>query len=391
MIHGTVDAPFERVRDVFEHNFSQRGEVGASLCVFHQGRRVVDLWGGVAHRQEKTPWQRDTLGVLFSCTKGAVAVCALLLASRGRLDLDAPVAEYWPEFAAQGKAAIPVRWLLTHQAGLPALREPLAVGALYDWDTMTAALAQAEPWYEPGTRQAYGAGTFGHLVGEVVRRIDGRPLGQFFREEVAEPFALDFHLGLPESEHGRVAPTIKPDPIAAGQPVWRFLAQANAQPDSIQALIIRNSGRRLGDTESPQALSACIPSSGGVGNARSLAGLYAALMSGKLLDSVTLSQATRTHAATAIDGTLLVGMRFGLGFMKSCDNRRGPAGAQDSLLLSPHAFGHAGMGGSLGFADPAHDLAFGYTMNKQGHGVLLNARGQALVDAVYHSLGVEPC
>ncbi|MFQ3592214.1 MAG: serine hydrolase domain-containing protein [Gemmataceae bacterium] len=387
MIHGYVDSAFEAVRDEFARNFAERGEVGASVCVVHQGRVVVDLWGGYAQRHEQRPWQRDTLGVIFSCTKAAVALAALRLVSQGRLDLDAPVTQYWPEFAAQGKEAIPVRWLLSHQSGLPAFREPLPVGALYHWETITNALAQMAPWYEPGTRQAYGAGTFGHLVGEVVRRVDGRPLGQYFHQEIAEPLGLDFYLGLPESEHARVAATIKPDPLPPGVPPWRFLSHANAHPESIQASVLRNTGRRLGDTDSPQALSACLPSSGAVANGRSLAGLYAAVLSGRVIDRRTLSEAMDTHSATAIDGTLLVGMAFGLGFMKRADNRRGPAGAQDSLLIGRRAFGHAGMGGSLGFADPTCELAFGYTMNKQGHGVLLNPRGQALVDAVYACVG----
>lgn len=391
MIEGSVHPTFEPVREEFARNFAERGEIGASLCVMHRGRAVVDLWGGYSHRHEQTPWQRDTLSVIFSCTKGAVALAALRLVSQGRLDLDAPVAHYWPEFAAQDKQHIPVRWLLSHQSGLPAFRDPLPVGSLYEWDTITAALADTAPWYEPGTRQAYGAGTFGHLVGEVVRRIDGRSLGQYFQDEIARPRGLDFHLGLPVSEHARVAPTVKPDPLPPGVPPWRFLSHANAHPDSIQASVIRNSGRRLGDTDSPQALSACLPSSGGVANGRSLAGLYAAVIAGQVIDEATLSEATQTQSATAIDGTLLVGMAFGLGFMKRADNRRGPVGAQDSILFGRQAFGHAGMGGSLGFADPACDLAFGYTMNKQGHGVLLNARSQSLVDAVYRCLGESSC
>ncbi|MGL4555109.1 MAG: serine hydrolase domain-containing protein, partial [Gemmataceae bacterium] len=255
-IHGDCDPRFWPVRDEFERNFAERGEVGAAVCVWHRGRPAVDLWGGLADRHTARPWERDTLGVVFSCTKGAVAACALLLAARGRLDLDAPVSDYWPEFAAHGKGHVPVSWLLSHQSGVPALKEPLPVGTLYDWDAMAAALARAEPWHEPGTRQAYAAGTFGHLVGEVVRRAGGRPLGAFFRDEVAGPLGLDFHLGLPEAEHGRVAPTIKPDPLPPGEPVWRFLARANADPASVQASVVRNGGRRLGDTDSPAALAA---------------------------------------------------------------------------------------------------------------------------------------
>jgi CubicO group peptidase (beta-lactamase class C family) len=388
-VHGDCDPRFLPVRDEFLHNFAHKGEVGASVCVLIDGRPVVDLWGGFADRHTQAPWQRDTLGVVFSCTKGAVALCALLLASRGRLDLDAPVSTYWPEFAANGKDAIPVSWLLSHQAGLPVIRAPLRPGDAYDWETMTRTLAAEAPWFEPGTRQAYGAGTMGHLVGEVVRRVDGRPLDAYFRDEVATGLSLDFHLGLPGRDEPRVAATIKADPTPPGEPLWRFLQAAKAGPESIQGTMMRNAGRSPGDTDTREAHAAVLPSSGGITNARGLAGLYAACV--RLLDRSTLRRAAAVQSASAIDGTLLVGMRFGLGFMLSSDNRRAAPGARDSLLLSPTAFGHAGMGGSLGFADPAHRLSFGYTMNKLGRGVLLNARGQSLVDAVYRCLGAEPC
>src|SRR5262245_53341535 len=165
MIQGHCDSRFSLVREELERNFAERGEVGASVCVLLDGEPVVDLWGGLADRRTAVPWQRDTIGVVFSCTKGAVALCAHVLASRGLLDLDAPVARYWPEFAASGKDEVRVRWLLDHQAGLPAIRQPLRVGALYDWDEMTAALAAEAPFWPPGARQGYAASTFGHLVG----------------------------------------------------------------------------------------------------------------------------------------------------------------------------------------------------------------------------------
>jgi CubicO group peptidase (beta-lactamase class C family) len=388
-VQGDCDPRFRAVRDEFERNFAEHGEVGASVYVVADARPVVDLWGGIADRRTGRPWDRDTLVVVWSCTKGAVALCAHLLIDRGLLDPDAPVARYWPEFAQAGKEDITVRLVLSHQAGLPAIRAPLAPGALYDWQAMTHALAAEAPFWPPGTRQGYHAVTFGHLVGELVRRVSGRGVGAFFRDEVADPLGLDFHLGLPERDEPRVAPTVRADAVRPGEAPWRFLERANADRESVQALIVRNTGRRPGDQDSREAHAAVLPSQGGITNARGLAGLYAplALGGGRLVGGGTLSEMQAVSSASAVDAVLLVGMRFSLGFMKSSDNRRGPAGARDSVILSESAFGHAGMGGSLGFADPAARLAFGYAMNKQGRGVLLNERGQALVDAVYRALG----
>jgi CubicO group peptidase (beta-lactamase class C family) len=388
-VQGVCDPRFRAVRDEFERNFAERGEIGASVCVVADGRAVVDLWGGVADRRSGRPWDRDTLVVVWSCTKGAVALCAHVLAARGRLDLDAPVGRYWPEFAAAGKEGVTVRLLLSHQAGIPALRTPLRPGDLYDWDTMTRAIAAEAPFWPPGTRQGYHAVTFGHAVGELVRRVSGRGVGDFFRDEIAGPLGLDFHLGLPEADEPRVAPTVRADAVPSGEAPWLFLARANAERDGVQGLIVRNTGRRPGDQDSREAHAAVLPSQGGITNARGLAGLYAPLALGgaPLVGGVTLGDMQAVASASAVDAVLLVGLRFSLGFMKSSDNRRGPAGARDSLVLSESAFGHAGMGGSLGFADPAARLSFGYAMNKQGRGVLLNERGQALVDAAYRSLG----
>jgi CubicO group peptidase (beta-lactamase class C family) len=389
---GICDPRFHLVQEAFESNFAHRGEVGASVCAIVEGKTVVDLWGGVADRAG-TPWRSDTIGVVWSATKGAVALCAHVLAARGLLDLDATVARYWPEFAQHDKQDIPVRWLLDHQAGLPAILRPLRPGELYDWEAIVSALASEAPFWPPGTRQGYHAGTFGHLVGEVVRRVSGRDLADFFRDEISGPLQLDFHLGLAEEHEHRVSPTIRADPIPKGETPWRFLAKANQDPDSIQALIVKNTGRLSGDHDSRAAHAAILPSQGALTNARSLAGLYAPLALGgsqgsvRLVDAGTLARMQEVSSASAVDAVLLVGLRFSLGFMKSSDNRLAAVGAQDSLILSPAAFGHAGMGGSLGFADPQARLAFAYTMNKQGRGVLLNERGQALVDAVYRSLG----
>jgi CubicO group peptidase (beta-lactamase class C family) len=394
-IHGSCHPAFGAVEEELARNFRERGEVGASVCVIVEGETVVDLWGGVADRTSGRPWERDTIGLVWSCTKGAVALCAHILSGRRLLDVNAPVGRYWPEFAQAGKGEITVRELLSHQAGLPALREPLKPGGLFDWNYMVERLAAEEPFWPPGTRSGYHALTFGYLVGEVVRRVSGRPLDRFFREEVAGPLGLDFHLGLPEADEGRVAPTIRPEAPAKGEPVARWLGPACGDPGSVQALVLKNTGGYTSGRayESRAAHAAVLPSQGGIGNARSLARLYAPLALGgafegvRLLDADTAAAAGLVQSASAVDAVMLLGMWFGLGFVKACDNRHGPPGARDSLLLSEDAFGHPGMGGSLGFADPRARLAFGYTMNQQGPGVLLNERGQALVDAVYRALG----
>ena len=394
-VQGFCHPSFRAVEEEFVRNFHERGEVGAAVCAIFDGETVVDLWSGVADRSSGRPWERDTIGLLWSCTKGAVALCVHVLASRGQLDLDAPVAYYWPEFAQAGKEAISVRVLLSHQAGLPALRQPLKPGGLLDWDYMVERLAAEEPFWPPGTREGYHAPTFGYLAGELVRRVSGWPLDRFFRDEIAGPLGLDLHLGLPEAEEARVAPTIRPEMPAQGEPVSRWLVPAYGDPESLQALVLKNNGgyyaRRT--YESREAHAAVLPSAGGIGNARSLAMLYAPLALGgayagvRLLDVDAVMRAGVVHAASALDAVMLIPMRFALGFVKACDNRREPPGARDSLLLSEDAFGHPGMGGSLGFADPRARLAFGYTMNRQGHGILLNERGQAMVDAVYRALG----
>ncbi|HEY7427729.1 MAG TPA: serine hydrolase domain-containing protein, partial [Gemmataceae bacterium] len=314
---GICDARFHRVRDEFEGNFAVRGEVGASVCVMIEGRVVVDLWGGFAERHTRQPWERDTIGLVWSSTKGATALCAHLLVSRGLLDLDRPVASYWPEFAQAGKESIPVRMLLDHQAGLPAIRQPLAAGRLYDWRYMTDVLAAEAPFWEPGTRQGYHATTFGHLVGEVVRRVSGRPFDVFFRDEVAGPLGLDFHTGLPEDHEPRVAPTIRADPPPPGEPRSRFLTLMANDPTSIQALTVKNTGKReaAGDHDSREAHQAVLPSQGGITNARGLAGLYAPLATGggTLVDADTLKQMSAVSSAVGVDATLLISLRIALG------------------------------------------------------------------------------
>ncbi|TMR22991.1 beta-lactamase family protein [Nonomuraea turkmeniaca] len=384
-LQGTCDPRFAQVAEEFEANLATRGEVGASVCVIVGGEVVVDLWGGQA--APGVPWQRDTIGHVWSCTKGATALCAHILAGRGELDLDAPVVRYWPEYGAKGKEPTLVRHLLAHRAGLPAFHEPLPPGAFYDWKLMADRLADEDPFWAPGAVHGYHALTFGYLVGEVVRRVSGRSLGTFFREEVAEPLGLEFWLGLPEEHEGRVAPTIPADPPEVPP---TFSIRAFTDPTSIPALLLANEGgyMALGESDSRAAHAAEYGAIGGITNARSLAGLYRPLSlgGGELVSREQLQIMALTESA-GTDTVLAVPTRFSLGFMKAADNRYLPGLDGEGALLSATAFGHAGMGGSVGFCDPPAGLAFGYTMNKQGAGLGINPRGQALVDATYRALG----
>jgi CubicO group peptidase (beta-lactamase class C family) len=391
-IEGFCEPRFARVREEFERNFAERGEVGASVCVTLDGEPVVDLWGGQADPAAGRAWDRDTIGHVWSATKGATALCAHMLASRGQLDLNAPVARYWPEFAKNGKESVLVRHLLNHQAGLPAVRDPLPAGCFYDWSLMVDALAREEPFWRPGTRNGYHALTFGYLVGEVIRRVDGRTVGAFFRDEVAGPLGLDFWIGLPPKQEGRVAPTIPAAPPGPGDPVPSFYVAALTDPTSVQALVLANTGGYMllpGESDTRTAHAAEIGAVGGISNARGLAGMYRALALGgaPLVDPDQLAVMGAVSSATSVDAVLLVPSRFTLGYVKTADNRYLPLADREGVLMSEEAFGHVGMGGSHGFADPRARISFGYTMSRQGTGLGVNERGQSLIDAVYAAIG----
>lgn len=385
-VQGSCDAQFQAVRGEFERNFQERGEVGASVCVVLRGQIVVNLWGGTARCDTGTPWTEETVSLIFSSTKGATALCAHILASRGLLDLDAPVAEYWREFAQARKGSITVKMLLNHQAGLPALRGTLSRGAFYDWDFMVATLEKEEPFWQPGTRTGYHGFTFGWLVGEVVRRVSGKSLGTFFQDEIARPLGIDFWIGLPRHLESRVARMIP----GALDTTTRFFA-ALQDPSSLPSLMFLNTGGYMAepDYDSPVAHTAEIGGSGGITNARGLACLYAPLATGGkgLATRDAIARMAAVSSATGRDAVLLMPTRFSLGFMKSMDNRRLARGQDNSVILSEEAFGHAGFGGSIGFADPKAEMSFGYTMNKMGAGAGLTERGQRLVDAAYRCLG----
>ena len=395
MVEGTCKPGFERVAEAFQENFATKGEIGASVCLTVGGETVVDLWGGTADPKTGAPWGRDTVSIVYSCTKGATALCAHVLASRGKLDIDAPVAELWPEFAQHGKQAVTTRMMLDHSAAVPALRAPVKPTGPYEWDYMTERLADEVPFWEPGTRNGYHGFTFGWTVGEMVRRVSGRSLGTFFQEEIAGPLGLDFWIGLPEEIEPRVAPMIR-HVYKANDAKTPFMNDLATRRDSAAALFYFNVGAwSAGGANTREGHAAEIGAANGITNARGLAGMYAPLANGggRLVDAATLARMGEVSMATHDDATLRIPTRFALGFMKSMDNRRRSVGATlfgpdvDSVILGSSAFGHVGAGGSLGFADPAAGLSFGYTMNRMGPGLLLNERGQSLVDAAYRSLG----
>ncbi|MBI4566806.1 MAG: beta-lactamase family protein [Planctomycetes bacterium] len=389
-MEGACDPRFEAVREAFAHNFAARGDVGAAVCVYVAGKPVVDLWGGFADRARARRWERDTMACVASTTKGMTALCALMLAERGLLDLDAPVARYWPEFGQAGKERIPVRWLLSHRAGLPAPRRAMAPESLFDWAAFTGALAAAEPWWEPGTTHGYHATTFGFLVGEVARRVAGESVGRFFRREVAARLSADFFIGVPEGEDGRAAEILPEPPAPRGEPtLWDLLL---ADRESLSARAFLNPPRSPGEMNSRAWRAAEIPGSNGHATARALARVYAALAAGGVLDTVRLL-APETIAAALVeqsygpDAVLLIPTRFGSGFMLTMPES---AVAAQTFGPNPRSFGHPGRGGSIGFADPDANLGFGYVMNQYLAGTARHPdlRWVALAKAAYAALGV---
>jgi len=389
-VEGICDERFAEVAREFVRGFAERGEVGASVSLTLHGETLVDLWGGVADPATGRAWERDTVSVVFSCTKGATALCAHLLASRGLLDLDAPVAEYWPEFATRGKENATVRMMLDHSVGVPVISAPVRPGGACDWDYMIGLLEAQEPFWRPGTRNGYHMINFGWTVGELVRRVSNKSLGTFFRDELAGPLGIDFWIGAPAEIEPRVAPVIN-YVAAPGEVPGEFILKVLKERESIQSLSLLNNGGF--EANSLACHAAEIGGGGGISNARGLAGLYAPFACGGQLggktyvDAATLARMGETSMATHEDATLLIPTRFALGFMKSMDNRRRARGDRDSAILSSAAFGHVGAGGSIGLADPGEGLSFGYSMNRMGNGILLNERGQALVDATYRALG----
>ncbi|MCU0270283.1 MAG: beta-lactamase family protein [Acidimicrobiales bacterium] len=391
-ISGWTAPGFEGVRDVFTANFASGSEVGAAFSAYHRGHKVVDLWGGVADQQTGRPWEEDTLALVFSTTKGMTAMCANKLAQEGRLDTDAPVASYWPEFARHGKEEIPVSYLLSHQAGLAWVDGELTAEEALSWDPVIEALQNQHPNWEPGAEHGYHATTYGWLVGEVIRRVAGRSVGTYLADELAGPLGLDCWIGLPEEHESRVAPLISflPSGITMedlrdpGEDPVRQLIAAFLGPDTDLGKALFAPGGALADADiwNSRAMHAAeVPAANGICDARSLARLYSACI-GEVDGIRVLTPEQLTKATTQLTegpNRVLMGMdvQFGLGFMLH------------STLIAlggPRSFGHFGAGGSVGWADPEADLAFGYLMNRMDLGLAGDVRSFNLINACYDAL-----
>jgi CubicO group peptidase (beta-lactamase class C family) len=387
-IRGDCDDRFAGVRDAFAANFANGQEIGAAVAVTLHGRPVVDLWAGHADKDRTRPWHRNTIVNVYSTTKGLGALCANLLIERGRLDLDAPVARYWPEFGQAGKQSLPVRYCLTHQAGLPAIGKPLAANDLYDWNKMCAELAAQAPWWPPGTAHGYHAITYGWLVGELVRRTSGRRIGRFFREEIVHPLALDAFIGCGPELDERIAEMVPAPPPPPGR--RDLLAEMMADKESLQGKTFSNPpALGPGVVNSRAWRSAEICSANGHTNARALAQFYAACGAwtrgeahrGVQLMSRAGMERARTEQAAGLDRVLQLDNRIALGFMLPSPMRR--------FADNPRAFGHGGAGGSLGFCDPENGLSFGYTMNQMASGGPGgDPRWWGMLGAMYDAVGV---
>jgi CubicO group peptidase (beta-lactamase class C family) len=383
-IHGSCDPRFARVRETLAENLRSRDEIGAAVAVVVDGRPVVDLWAGHRDLARTVPWERDTIVNVYSTTKGMAALCLHQCVERGLVDPDAPVARYWPEFAQAGKAELPVRWLLGHRSGLAAVKPLLPNEALYDWDAMVTALAAEPPWWRPGSEHGYHAVTFGWLVGEVVRRVTGKSLGSYFRDAIARPLGMDFHIGLADAEHARVAEMspIPIDPTSEGAQLGLLIMQ---DPEGLSARAFMNPPSIAFGVNIPEWRRAEIPGANGHGDARSLARVYGALARGGDVDGVHVlapESIARCHTelSRGSDLVLRVATRFGHGYMLPQDRPDARIGR------GARSFGHPGAGGSLGFADPDARLGFGYVMNRMGPHILLDERAIALADAAYEAL-----
>jgi CubicO group peptidase (beta-lactamase class C family) len=386
-VHGRCEPEFEPLRRALAATIETGFEVGAALAVYVGKQQIIDLWAGHKDADRTQSWGEDTIVNLYSVGKAVTALCALRLLESGALDLDSPVSRYWPEFAKAGKRHLPVRYLLTHQAGLPAVFRLLPKGAELQWDVMTEALAAQEPWWTPGEGHGYHVNTYGFLIGEVVRRVTGKSLGTYLRDEIAGPGGVDFFIGFGPELDARCAAVI---PALPGPDT----AERRALREGDLATFMGSSRMRLGAYRNPPNLSgqgiintrewraAEVPSTNGHGSARAVARLYSALATDGQVDGVhILSRATVEMAiAEQVYGEDLVlqrPTRFGLGFQLAMRER--PLGP------NPRSFGHFGAGGSLGFADPDAQVAFAYAMN-QGREGWQHKHVRDLIDRVYEAL-----
>jgi CubicO group peptidase (beta-lactamase class C family) len=391
VVQGEAAPGFERVRETLEQQFANNEHIGAGVCVYHHGKKVVDLWGGLADEDTRRPWERDTMAVSFSTTKGLTATCLHILADRGLVDYQAPVGTYWPEFAKNGKERITVYHLLTHQAGLAPVPEGLYGADLYDWERVIHGLEEMAPAWEPGTETGYHAVTFGFLVGEVVRRVSGKRIGQFLREEVCAPLGLkDMYIGAPASVEPQIA-KLKNRMVITPEMMQQVQARLTEGKPLVDPLMERAMGARPGSMmsgqqndepnvfDTPEAHRAEIPAANGLMTARDLARMYACLGNGGELDGARLMSPERVKIMSTVqtkrpDKVIVVEVAWSLGYMNG-GIEGWPQGPRET------AFGHAGLGGSIGFCDPEIGMAFGFTTNALAMDLIGYGRTAKLAEA----------
>ena len=391
-IQGVVAPGFESVEAAFRENFDSRGELGAACCAYYQGEKVVDLWGGIRDHRTGLKWEKDTLVLVFSTTKGMASMCTALAHSRGLLDFDAPVVQYWPEFGQNGKEDVTVRQVISHQAGLSAIDQKLSFTDLADPARIAKALAAQKPAWEPGSAHGYHALSLGWYESELIRRVDpqGRTIGQFFQEEIARPLGLEFYIGLPdEISTSRVA-------YLKTYPRWKMLFNLNKMPAAFVKQALRPGSLTQRSLDNPKALGSLpsynkrdmqrieLPAANGIGQIRSIAKAYSEFATGgkvlglKAETLETLKKPAITPSQGLRDKVLRIETSYSLGFLKP-----------SSVIQfgnSSSAFGTPGAGGSFGFADPDLQLSFAYGMNRSGYYLLDDPREKALRDAVYESV-----
>jgi CubicO group peptidase (beta-lactamase class C family) len=374
-ISGHVEPKFAGVKAAFEANFRDYGDVGAACCIYVGGRPVVNLWGGIADPVSGAPWQEDTLQLVFSAAKGFTSTCVHILAQQGLLDLDAPVADYWPEFGCCGKEKITIRMVMSHRAGLAAVDGDLTLDEIFAWAPVVEAIARQEPNWPPGTAHGYHPRSFGWILGELVRRVTGQSLGQYLYEQIALPQSLDLWIGLPATELSRCAKVIPP---SGDKTVAEIFGST-----SLTARVMNGPSNLFDYNEmwnQPELLQAEMPSSNGVCTAAAMAAFYAGVIGSvpgvRLLSEQTIADACQVQS-TGPDKVVLAESIFGTGY--ALPPFLGPG-------VGPASFGHGGAGGSLGFADPEKGIGFGYVMNQMRFDPEGDPRTRGLVEALYHSL-----
>jgi CubicO group peptidase (beta-lactamase class C family) len=374
--HGTADPAFTRLQTLLSERLTSGAELGASICVNIAGRNVLDIWGGHADTAKTTPWQENTLVVVWSCTKVVTALAAAILIDRGQLDPEAPVSKYWPEFAANGKQDTKIWHLLAHSSGLPQWDKPIKMEDIYDTKESTERLAKQKPWYQAGEMSAYQLINHGHLIGEVVRRVSGKSLKEFIKDEIAGPLGADFRLGLPEEEWGRAAEVVAPP--AVGLP-------KGLDEESVVVRALGNLVTRAEDSETAGFRGCEIGGANGFGNARSLArigsvvSLKGTVEGREYLSPRTVREMMKERISGA-DLVLFLNIRFGLGVAL-------PVPESIDFVPEGNICFWGGWGGSMLIMDLDRGMTIAYTMNKMGQGILGNENAKAYLDAIYEIVG----